>query len=196
MIQIQAYNADKMILSGRRRGDRDVPWVQPGATQTFTYAPGGKGGQDGLPMWNSWDRVEIPSVVWDDGIVEGDLMLLVSEQRRNQEIIAQMPRVLALLKDFRSDASLRAGLAALPPNAGAENVKTAVLNDVDRFRATHDPNDSKALQEWLNATEISLRAWSASFTAALRPALSTDHWNGYGIFRPVDIRFHGSSTVK
>jgi len=45
----------------------------------------------------------------------------------------------ALLKDFRSDAGLRAGLAALPPNAGAENVKTAVLNDVDRFRATHDP---------------------------------------------------------
>jgi len=139
VIQIQAYNADKMILSGRRRGDRDVPWVQPGAPQTLTYAPGGKGGQDGLPMWNSWDRVEIPSVVWDDGIVEGDLMLLVSEQRRNQEIIAQIPRVLALLKDFRSDAGLRAGLAALPPNAGAENVKTAVLNDVDRFRATHDP---------------------------------------------------------
>ena len=86
---------------------------------------------------------------------------MVSEQRRNQEIIAQIPRVLALLKDFRSDAGLRAGLGALPPNAGAENVKTAVLNDVDRFRATHDPNDSKALQEWLNATEISLRAWSA-----------------------------------
>jgi hypothetical protein len=160
VIQIQAYNGDKMILSGRRRGDRDVPWMQSGATQTFTYAPGGKAGDDGLPMWNSWDRVEIPSVVWDDGIVEGDLVLLVSEQRRNQEIVAQIPRVLTLLKDFRSDAGLRAGLAALPPNAGAENVKTAVRSDLDRFHATHDSNDAKAMQGWLNATEASLRAWS------------------------------------
>jgi hypothetical protein len=76
----------------------------------------------------------------------------------------QIPRVLQLLKDFRSDASLRAGLAALPPKVVGENVKTAVLNDLDRYRATHNRNDSKAFQDWLNAMENSLRSWSERLT--------------------------------
>jgi hypothetical protein len=28
VIQIQAYNGDNMLLSGRRRGDRNIPWMQ------------------------------------------------------------------------------------------------------------------------------------------------------------------------
>jgi hypothetical protein len=159
VIQIRAYNGAREMLSGRRRGDRDVPWMQPGATQMFTYGPGGKAGPDGTPLWNSWDLVEISAVVWDDGIVEGDPLLLLSERRRNDEEMVQIPRVLQLLKDFRSDAYLRAGLAALPPTAGGENIKTAVLNDLDRHRATHNRSDAKAFQGWRNVTENSLRAW-------------------------------------
>jgi hypothetical protein len=149
----------RQILSARRRGDRDVPWLRPGATQTFTLGPGGKDGPDGSPLWNSWDRVEIPSVVWDDGIVEGDPALLVTERRWNQEKMSQIPRVLELLQQFRRDTDVRAGLAAMPPAAGAEDIKTAVLSDLDRYLATHDPTDSKAFQEWVRVTESSLRAW-------------------------------------
>ena len=160
VIQIKAYDGGREVMSGRQRGTRDLPWLAPGTTHTFNYSVGGKTGPDGSPMWNSWDRVEIPSVVWDDGLVEGDRSLVTSEQSGNVEKMAQIPRILEILKNFRGDdASLQAALDSLPQTAGGEVVKTELLKQWNGYRSEFDRNNFRSLQGWLETTARIFREW-------------------------------------
>jgi hypothetical protein len=117
--QFEGHRGDRRVFSGRRKAVRHVPLVQPGAEYVFEMPATMSNGMETAEAWLPLDRVAITSVMWIDGIVEGDAEPAASERALAAGSAQQIVRVLALLREAgqamrpQSPAGLRSSIAAL-----------------------------------------------------------------------------------
>jgi hypothetical protein len=116
-VAYHTYRGEVRATDGWRKTNRSTPIIEPGGDYSFTLAAG-SGERPGF------DRLELSSVLWDDGTVEGDQALKAGEQTLAIGYAQQLRRVLAVLDDAlpasgsptepKSLAQVRAALASLP----------------------------------------------------------------------------------
>jgi len=129
--QYEGYRGDRRLYSGRQKTARHTPLVPPGGQHVF-FVPAIVAPHDPSPVTRP-DRVIITSVMWDDGIVEGEAAPAASEEALSAGAARQIPRVVALLQRARQEtpAILHSRIEALSIDvtpADAAAVQAALSN--------------------------------------------------------------------
>jgi hypothetical protein len=167
-IQYEVTRGGVRVLSGRRKMDRNEALVLPGRGHAFE-----------IGTWTTVDRVSVTSVLWDDARVEGDPGLLADERMIDIGKAAQIRSVLRLIREAagrEADPSdLRAGVVALPTSAdllrasgtkaGMQQVKDAVLKDLDTFEQSSSQRGAASFVTWLADATASYEEWLARIAA-------------------------------
>jgi hypothetical protein len=127
-VAYRMYRDGKAIGSGRRKTNRSTPIIEPAGHYEFTFQAVGSTAL-------GFDRFEVTGVLWDDGSVEGDAALKVSEQALSLGYAQQLRRVLAILRNgSAADGS--------PPQiTSLAQIRLAV----DALPIEPDPTDAKVL---------------------------------------------------
>jgi hypothetical protein len=129
MMQFKAYRGRAISGQGRARGPGKVPLIEPGARYILKLNATpyqGRGAEAG--SWLPLDRIEITSVLWSDGLVEGDATVADDERALDAGTAQQLERLLALLRAAARDlsgqpvAALRERVAAVPLTVTADEV--------------------------------------------------------------------------
>jgi hypothetical protein len=167
-IQYEVFRGGARVLSGRRKTDRNEALVPPRGDHVFEVG-----------AWATVDRVAVTSVLWDDGRVEGDPGLLADERMIDIGKAAQIRSVLHLIRDAAGrdaePATVRAGVIALPTTAdllraegtqaGMQQVKDAVLKDLDTFEQKSSQRGATSFMTWLADATASYEEWLARIAA-------------------------------
>jgi hypothetical protein len=165
--QFKAYRGERVALVGRPRGKRNAPLVLPGAAHSFevaTSAGGGAGSPDGPEPWPALDRIDVTSLMWQDGVVEGDggpaAEQIWLDQRRAEHLERVTRRLRAPLP--RSIEQLRQQLEGIvAPDAETRQVRDATLEALDGFRASGATPDAPAFGAWLDRISRDYEEWLA-----------------------------------
>jgi hypothetical protein len=92
--------------------------VLPGAEYSFevTTSTGGLESADRSETWRPLDRIEVTSLMWQEGMVEGDPASAAEQHRVDMNRAAQLEALLGLLRGARgrSIGSLREQIAREP----------------------------------------------------------------------------------
>jgi hypothetical protein len=166
-IQYEVFRGGARLLSGRRRTDRNEVLVPPRGDHVFEVG-----------TWAAVDRVSVTAVLWDDARVEGDPGLLADERMIDIGKAAQIRSVLRLIRAAGRDtepADVRAGVLALPTTAdllraeatqsGMQQVKDAVLKDLDTFEQSSSRRGATSFVTWLADAMASYEEWLARIAA-------------------------------
>jgi hypothetical protein len=157
-----AYRDGKIVLSGRKKTNRNTTVLAPGAALEFTVqtTPEARG---------VMDRFEVTAVLWDDGTVEGDPGLKASEESLTEGFVRQLRRVLEVLSDAKTTTidALRATLERLPIDSdargsspiGQQIVKTAVLDDLNEYAQGRSDNANSSALAWIDAARVRYSEW-------------------------------------
>jgi hypothetical protein len=181
-IQYEAYRGAVRLLSERRKTDRNEALVPPGRNHAFEIqrdAASGSAERAGQAV--TLDRVAITSVLWADGRVDGDPGLLADERMIDLGKAAQIRHVLQVIRDVAGGASepserdFRAAVTALPVGAdllrtagsrtGMQQVKDAVLRDLDAFDRALSQRGATSFALWLSDATASYEEWLARIVA-------------------------------
>jgi len=102
-LQFRAYRANRLAILGRPRGKRNAPLIQPNAEYTFqvTTSTAGLEAADGSETWQPLDRIELTSMMWKDGVVEGDPADAADQHRLDLRRVAQLEALLTILRESR-----------------------------------------------------------------------------------------------
>jgi uncharacterized protein YfaS (alpha-2-macroglobulin family) len=101
------------------------------------------------------DRIEITSLMWQDGLVEGDPEPAAQQRGFDTNRAAQIRGLLTLLRRAReqSIASLRPQIArAMTFDVETQQVRDSLLADLDAFERTHRSRDAQDFETWLSRT--------------------------------------------
>jgi hypothetical protein len=167
-IQYEVFRGGARVFSGRRKMDRNEALVPPTRGHVFEIGP-----------WTTVDRVSVTSVLWDDRRVEGDPDLLADERMTDIGKAAQIRSVLHLIREAAGreadPAAVRAGVIALPTTAdllraaatqtGMQQVKDAVLKDLDTFEQSSSQRGATSFVTWLADATASYEEWLARIAA-------------------------------
>jgi hypothetical protein len=173
---VQSYRGENKALSSVQRGPEGRPALTPGGSFTFDVnLTGGRKTDDGLWAPTPLDVIEIDSVLWDDGTMDGppdtaSLMIPADAGRR-----LQFTRIVDLMQRLMKDGDtspltrLRAEIDALPAQeegqvpaaqAGMRAAKQSALDDLTRFErdrsSVHDADD---VGRWLAFTVDRYKSW-------------------------------------
>ena len=108
MMGFKAYRGTAIAVSGRPRGTGKVPLIEPGTRYILKLnASPNQGRGPEREAWLPIDRIEITSVLWSDGFVEGDATTADDERALDAGTAQQLDRLLALLRDVARDPSGR-----------------------------------------------------------------------------------------
>jgi hypothetical protein len=94
VIQYRLYRGHDLVITGRRKTDQNEPLARPGQDHVFEL-PTSRGSSD---EWRIIDRAEITSVMWDDGLVEGDPVPAQQERGIREGRARSIRDMLALLR--------------------------------------------------------------------------------------------------
>jgi hypothetical protein len=162
--QFKAFRGERLALVGRPRGTRNLPLVQPGEQHAFEIATstGGPASSDGPDAWRPIDRIEVTTVMWQDGVVEGDAGQ-ASEQRRADHWRADhLRRVVQSLGGSPppSIERIRQRIHELaPPDAETRQLRDSTLASLDGFLAAGATPDAHAFRAWVNRTYAEYAQW-------------------------------------
>jgi hypothetical protein len=153
-------------LTGGRKGKRNVPLVAPGEEYVFEIAIGGLGRASGdtPEAWQPIDRVVITSLIWEDGLVEGDPVAAKRQATAETNRQAQIGRFVALLRAAPGQplATLRAGVArSMGFDLETREARDGVLADLDAFERTSRSRDGRDFETWLAGTAAEHEQWLA-----------------------------------
>jgi len=191
----RAYRGDRSSLSGHPRGPAHTALIPPGETYEARFPAAANASSRGASdAWLPLDRFVITSVLWSDGLVEGDQEPAASERALDAGTANQLQRAVAVLRAAAAAPAthppdaLRAEIAALTVNvtaaeveaaraslgdasrlpadrvgstmrSGMQNVKNAVLNDLDEFTTVHRAAGPAVYAEWLTAMVAKFDGW-------------------------------------
>ena len=119
-------------------------------------------GDDAGP-WQPLDRIEVTSLMWQDGVVEGDK----ATARQHHEFDSQRSEhIRALLKILRgtnrSITALRADISRTrPPDIEMRQVRDGLIEQLDRFAGQHLSTHGLEFETWLGRTVIDQEQWLA-----------------------------------
>jgi len=194
-LALRAYRGDRPSISAHPRGPGHAALIAPGGTYEARFAASANSNRRGASdAWLSLDRFVITSVLWSDGLVEGDREPAASERALDAGTAKQLQRAVAVLRAAAAapaahpPEALRAEIAALTIDVtagevetvraslddqsplpadrigrtmrmGMQNVKNAVLNDLDQLVTVHRAVSPAAYAEWLRATVAKFDGW-------------------------------------
>jgi len=159
--QFKAYRGAKPI-SGRPRGRRNLPLVQPNAEFIYELAAGTgftpEGSED---SFQPVDRIEITSVMWQDGLVEGDPEPAEQQARFDSAKALQLRTVLTALRTSRDSlATLRSQIERVSsPDPEVQQFRAALLADLDALERTQRSTNDQDFDTWLARNIAECRQW-------------------------------------
>lgn len=108
MLQFKAYRGRMIAIQGSPRGTGSVPLIDPKTRYVLKIraTPNQGRGPEGQ-AWLPLDRIEITTVMWSDGLVEGDAKVADGERVLDAGTAQQLDRLLTLLRDVARDPSGR-----------------------------------------------------------------------------------------
>jgi hypothetical protein len=161
-------------LTGTRKGKRDSPLVAPGEEYAFEIAMHlSRQSGDTPEGWQPIDRFAITSLIWQDGLVEGD----PAEAKREGTIAtnrsAHIRALIALLR-AAGDQPLATMRAALTRPATfdleTQEARDALLADIQSFERTSQSRDGRDFETWRAARIAEYEEWlSRIVIPRLRP---------------------------
>jgi len=191
----RGYRGDLVSLSGHPRGPTHTALIAPGESYDMRFAASANARARGASdAWLPMDRFVITSVLWSDGLVEGDREPAADERALDAGTTNQLQRAVAVLRTaaaspaahppdtLRTDiAGLTIDVAAAEVEAarpaigdpsllsdvrasramrsGMQNVKNAILNDLDEFTTAHRAADAAVYDKWLGAMVAKFDGW-------------------------------------
>jgi len=194
-LAFKGYRGDLVSLSGHPRGPTHTPLIAPGESYDMRFAASANARARGASdAWLPMDRFVITSVLWSDGLVEGDREPAADERALDAGTTNQLQRAVAVLRTAAASPAahppdtLRTEIAGLTIDvtaadveaarpaigdpsvlsdarvsramrSGMQNVKNAVLNDLDEFAAAHRAADAAAYDKWLAAMAAKFDGW-------------------------------------
>ena len=170
-LQFKAYRGERLALIGRPRGKRNMPLVMPGDEHAFELAmsAGGPDPSDRPDQWTALDRIEVTSLMWQDGVVEGDVGHAAEQRAVDQRRAEHLQRVVQHLRAAlpRSIEALRQQLHAIvAPDAETRHVRDSTLKALDGFLAAGATSDTPAFRAWLSGTSSEYETWLARIAPA------------------------------
>jgi hypothetical protein len=164
-VQFKAFRANRVEIIGRPRGKRNLPLVLPGAEYSFDItASTGRGSSDSSDTWQPLDRIELTSVMWQDGVVEGEPGPAQAQQRVDAAHAAAVRGLLRILRAARADslAGVRQEIAqAMTFDLETRRAGEAVVEDLDAIDRTNRSRDGQAFAPWLAGTIVEYEQWLA-----------------------------------
>jgi hypothetical protein len=119
-LAFQAFRGKAKSVSGMPRGRGNAPLIPPGESYELRVEASANGNRGSSPQaWLPLDRVAITSVMWSDGLVEGEPEPAARERALAAGTAAQLARAIARLRAAAQApaahplAGLRADIAAL-----------------------------------------------------------------------------------
>ena len=194
-LAFRGYRGDLVSLSGHPRGPTHTALIAPGESYDMRFAASANARARGASdAWLPMDRFVITSVLWSDGLVEGDREPAADERALDAGTTNQLQRAVAVLRTaaaspaahppdtLRTDiAGLTIDVAAAEVEAarpaigdpsllsdvrasramrsGMQNVKNAILNDLDEFTTAHRAADAAVYDKWLGAMVAKFDGW-------------------------------------
>jgi hypothetical protein len=194
-LAFRAYRGERPSISGRPRGPTHTALIAPGQSYDLRFEATANGNRRGeSDAWLPMDRFVITSVLWSDGLVEGDREPAADERALDAGTTNQLQRAVAVLRTaaaapaahppdtLRTEiagltidvtpAEVETALAAvgdpsvLPGSrvsstmrSGMQNVKNAILNDLDEFTTAHRAADAAVYDKWLAAMVAKFDGW-------------------------------------
>jgi len=124
----EMYRGDEKIAGGRRKMDRNEILAPSQGEHVFELPAAGRAAadRDDARAWPAMDQFVVTSVLWDDGMVEGDPELGISERALAAGRALQIARILDLLRKTAdparpgTPAMLRESFSALPVNGDGQ----------------------------------------------------------------------------
>lgn len=104
MLAFKAYRGNIIAASGRPRVSGKMPLIPSGGTYVLKLPATANSGA-GPNAWLPLDRIEITSVLWSDGVVEGDPVPAADERVLDAGSAQQLTRMLAVLRAATHDPS-------------------------------------------------------------------------------------------
>jgi hypothetical protein len=162
---VKAHRNSGGPITSRPRGKRNVPLI--GARSEYAFelssATSGSSAAIGAEMWQPIDRIEITSLMWEDGLVEGDLETAEQQRRFDMSKAAYLRAVLSLLRNGpRSLANLRAQFAQVGTvDIETQQARDSVLADLVSLERTEQSPSGRAFSVWLKTTTDDYQQWLA-----------------------------------
>lgn len=171
-LQFKAYRGDRVAILGRPKGKRNLALIQPNAEYSFdvTNSTAGLVTADGSETWQPLDRIELTTVMWQDGLVEGEAATAADQRRIDLLVARQLESLLALLRAApeRPLTSVRAGIAqAMGANLETRRARDSILAELDRFLQSQITSAAPEFSAWLTRTIPEYEQWLARI---VRPA--------------------------
>jgi hypothetical protein len=166
-LQYKAYRGDRVAIVGWPKGRRSHPLVLPGADYAFEFTTSGGAvePQEGDERWTAVDRIEITSVIWQDGTVEGDPQPAAMQRRSDQRRAAQIAAVLQILRSTPSSAALvrlRQQIStSLDADLEARRARDSLLTALDAFIHKRTSPDAPDVRAWRARVSDDLTQWLA-----------------------------------
>ena len=191
----RGYRGDLVSLSGHPRGPTHTALIAPGESYDMRFAASANARARGASdAWLPMDRFVITSVLWSDGLVEGDREPAADERALDAGTTNQLQRAVAVLRTAAASPAahppdtLRTDIAGLTIDvtaaeveaarpaigdpsllsdvrasramrSGMQNVKNAILNDLDEFTTAHRAADAAVYDKWLAAMVAKFDGW-------------------------------------
>ena len=165
-LQFKAYRANRLAVLGRPRGKRNMPLIPPNGDYSFeiTNSTAGLQAADGSETWQPLDRIELTSMMWQDGVVEGDPASAAEQRGVDMRRAAQLQSLLALLRAApgRPLTSVRAEIEKdMTSDLETRRARDSILEEVDRFVKAQTPSTAPEFRAWLYRTIPEYEQWLA-----------------------------------
>lgn len=156
--------AGKPLISSRPRGKRNLPLVPAGGEHSFDIRILGSNVAPGDPRqaWTPFDSLAIQSLMWQDGIVEGDREIARGQGRFDAARAANLSAFLGVLRTARAESlgSLRARIErTMNADAETREARDAVLADLEALESTGRSRDGVKFDAWLKRTIAEHQQW-------------------------------------
>lgn len=163
-LQYKAYRGDRLAILGRPRGKRGLPLVLPGGEYGFEITTSARAvdPDDGAGEWQPIDRIEVTSLMWQDGTLEGDPQPAVEQRRVDQRKAAGIVALLQILQGASSRplANTRQQVAtALDPDLETRRARDAILAELDGFIGAGTSAGAPEVRTWLARTVDDFEQW-------------------------------------
>jgi hypothetical protein len=155
-VRFQGYR-DGKLFTGGQGGPRNTPLVNAKSEHGFEIAIGPTGFVAGTEphAWSPIDRIEITSLMWQDGTVEGDRQIVLQRTRAEEQRSSELRMLIDALAAGRGEPTdgLRSRIASLAVKSVdvQESVKSLTA-DLDSLVATGLSRDNMPLDGWLGST--------------------------------------------
>ena len=165
-LQYKAYRGDRLAILGRPRGKRSLPLVLPGAEYSFEITTSSRADDPlgGTGGWQPLDRIQVTSLMWQDGTVEGDPQPAVEQRRGDQRKAAQLAALLQILRGaaLRPLAATRQQVAsAMEIDLEARRARDAILVELDGLIRAGAAPTSPEVRTWSTRTIAEVEQWLA-----------------------------------